>query len=336
MLAPGGPHGSQARSARWLCDLTPPDSASATARNRSGGRALRVASRRVEALGSFLRSWTFDPVLGLGLIGAAAAYLWAVLRVDARDPDHPWGRRQTASFLTGLALCWFVLLGPVGAYDDTFFWAHMAQHIALMMLVAPLLLLGSPVLLLLRVSTPAFRRTWVLPVLHGRVLTALTRPAVGWLVFAGVLIGTHFSPFYEFSLEHPLVHDYVEHPLYLAAALLYYYPLLPGNPGPRRVPYNLRAVSLFSMMFPETMTGFFLYASTYVMYPFYLHVDRPFGPPPLVDQQLGGALMWGGSMIIDTVWVALAVAAWLRSEARLAARIDVQTLSRLPGVPHRP
>jgi cytochrome c oxidase assembly factor CtaG len=290
----------------------------------------------VAAVGIWLGSWTFDPVLLVGLVGTAAAYLWASHRVDVRDPNHPWDRRRTASFLTGLALCWLVLLGPVGYYDDTFFWAHMVQHLALMMLIAPLLLLGSPVLLILRASTPSFRRSWVLPVLRGRVLTALTRPVVGWVVFAGVLVGTHFSPFYEFSLEHPLVHEYVEHPLYLAAALIYYYPLLPGNPGPRRVPYSLRAVSLFSMMFPETMSGFFLYASTYVMYPFYLHAERPFGPPPLVDQRLGGALMWAGSMIIDTVWVTLAVLAWLRNEGRVATRIDVQTLSEQPALRGHP
>jgi len=289
----------------------------------------------VAALGIWLESWTFDPVLGPLLIAAAVVYLWAVRRVDARDPGHPWRRRCTVSFLSALALSWFVLLGPVGFYDDTFFWAHMVQHIALMMIIAPLLLLGSPVLLLLRACTPAVRRTWVLPVLRGRVLTFLTRPAVGWLVFAGVLVGTHFSPFYEFSLEHPAVHTFVEHPLYLTAALIYYYPLLPGNPGPRRVPYGVRAGSLFGMMFPETMAGFFLYASTYVMFPFYLHAERPFGPSPLVDQQLGGALMWGGSMVIDTVWVSLAVMAWLRSEKRLATRIDMQTLSELPALPRR-
>ena len=296
----------------------------------------RVLSRRVAAVGIWLGSWTFDPVLGPALICAALGYLWAASRVSRRHPEHPWRRRSTASFLSALALCWFVLLGPVGFYDDTFFWAHMVQHIALMMLIAPLLLLGSPVLLLLRASTPGFRRTWVLPALRSRLLAALTHPAVGWLLFAGVLVGTHFSPFYEFSLEHPLVHTYVEHPIYLTAALIYYYPLLPGNPGPRRVPYSVRAGSLFGMMFPETMSGFFLYSSTHVIYPFFLHAPRPFGPVPLVDQQLGGALMWAGSMIIDTVWVSFAVLAWLRSESRLATRIDLQTLSELPALPGRP
>jgi cytochrome c oxidase assembly factor CtaG len=287
----------------------------------------------VAALGAFLGSWTFDPVLGSALLATAAAYLWAARRTSVRRPHQPWPRRCTVSFLAGLGLCWFVVLGPVGASDDTFFWAHMVQHIALMMLIAPLLLLGAPVLLLLRVSTPRMRRTWVLPVLRSRILTFLTRPAVGWLIFAGVLVGTHFSPFYEFALEHPLVHDYVEHPLYLGAALIYYYPLMAGNPGPRRISAGLAAASMFAMMFPETMTGFFIYASRYLMYPFYGGVERPFGPAPLADQQLGGALMWGGSMVIDSIWVVLAVMAWLRSEKRLATRIDLQTLAELPAVP---
>lgn len=288
------------------------------------------------AVGTFLGSWTFDPVLGCLLIATAVGYLVAARHVDRRTPDHPWPRGCTVAFLAALALCWFVLLGPVGVYDDTFFWAHMVQHIALMMLIGPLLLYGAPILLVLRVSTPSFRRTRLLPVLRSRVVTFLTRPAVGWVIFAGVLVGTHFTPFYEFALEHPLVHTYVEHPLYLGAALVYYYPLMAANPGPHRVPYGIRALSMFGMMFPETMTGFFIYGSRYLLFPWFGRVERPFGPPPLVDQQLGGALMWGGSMIIDSLWVVLAVMAWLRSESRLATRLDVATMGELPAVQGRP
>jgi len=295
-----------------------------------------VASAPVGRTLTILGSWTFDPVLGTGILLAALAYGWAVHQVNRRQSASPWPRRYTISFMSALAIAWISLLGPIGAYDDTFFWAHMLQHIAQMMLIAPLLLLGAPVLLVLRVSTRAVRHEWVIPVLRSRVLAWLTNPVVGWLIFAGVLIGTHFSPFYEFALEHPLVHDYLEHPLYLGAALIYYYPLLSANPGPRRIPYGLRAASLFTMMFPETMTGFFIYASNYLLYPYYGRVHRPFGPSPITDQQLGGALMWAGSMLIDSVWVIIAVVDWLRSEGRLAERIDMQTLRELPALPGRP
>ena len=82
------------------------------------------------------------------------------------------------------------------------------------------------------------------------------------------------------------------------------------------------------------MTGFFIYASPYVMYPFYARVDRPFGPGALADQQLGGALMWAGSMLIDAGWVTLAAYAWLLSEARRGRRLDAVLARELRARPH--
>ncbi len=275
-----------------------------------------------------LGTWTFDPLLALMLVACGCGYGWALRTLSQRKPMIAWPRRYTVSFFAGLALTWFVLLGPVGAYDDIFFWAHMTQHIMIMMVAAPLLLLGAPVLLLLRVSSRRVRRRYVLPVLRSRAVAALTHPVVSWALFAGAIVGTHFSPFYDFALRHPLVHLYVEHPLYLGAALVYYYPLLSPNPVRNRLSPGLRVVSLSLMMVPEAMSGFFIYSSQYLLYPYYGTVARPFGPGPLADQQLGGALMWAAGMIIDSIWVALAAHEWLRSEERRAHRIDLETLAQ--------
>ncbi len=277
----------------------------------------------------FLGSWTFDPLLAGALVLAGVGYLWGVRVAARRRPGPPWPARRTTSFLIGLALVWVVTLGPIGAYDDVFFWSHMAQHIVLMMVAAPLLMLGAPILLALRASTRAFRRAWILPVLNGRVVAFLTHPVASWVIFAGVLMGTHFSPFYEFALEHPNVHNYLEHPLYLGAGILFYWPLLDGNPSRRKLPHVGRVLSMFLMMAPETMTGFFIYSAGHVLYPFYDSVARPFGPGPLRDQQWGGALMWGGSMVIDTVWIAVAALAWYRHEERRAVRVDQRVAREL-------
>jgi putative copper resistance protein D len=272
----------------------------------------------------FLWAWSFDPYLGTGIVVAAVAYLSAATTVSQRDPGRPWPWRKTACFLGGLAVCWIALLGPIGSWDDVFFWSHMTEHILLTMAVAPLLVLGSPVLLILRVTRPAARRRWLVPVLRSRTVRVLTSPLLTWVLFAGILIGVHFSPFYEYALTHPAVHNYVEHPLFLVGALLFYYPLLDGNPQPRQVPHWLRVASLGAMMAPEAMTGFFLYASNHVLYPYYATVARPFGPNPLTDQQLGGALMWGGSMVIDAGWMMFAVVVWLRAEQAKTARLDAR------------
>ncbi|MCW2936158.1 MAG: putative copper resistance protein [Actinomycetia bacterium] len=281
-----------------------------------------------------LGTWTFAPFPGLVILVTAAAYVAAAVTVSRRNPGRPWPAARTACFLGGLLLAWIVILGPVGAYDDVFFWAHMVQHIVLMMIIAPLLLLGRPVLLLLRVTRPEARRRMIVPVLRSRAVRVLTDPVLTWLLFAGTLIGTHFSPFYNYALYHPAVHDYVEHPLYLGVALLYYYPLLDGSAGQHRTPHGARVVSLGLMMMPEALTGFFIYAQGHVLYSWYVAVARPFGPNPLTDQQIGGAMMWGGGMLLDTGWMIVAVAAWLNAEQAKTRRIDAELArQQVPACP---
>ena len=70
------------------------------------------------------------------------------------------------------------------------------------------------------------------------------------------------------------------------------------------------------------------------MYPLYSHVDRRFAPGALTDQQLGGALMWAGSMAIDTVWIALAAHEWLLSESRRGRRLDAILAKEMQAQPH--
>ncbi|MEO7069381.1 MAG: cytochrome c oxidase assembly protein, partial [Nostocoides sp.] len=268
------------------------------------------------------------PLPTLAVLLAAGAYLRAAREVGRRYPDSPWPRSRTVAFLTGTTLLFLVLVGPVGAYDEVFFWAHMVQHVTIMMVAAPLLLLGSPVLLALRASTPQRRRP-IVAVLRSRPVHLLTNPVITWALFAGAMLGTHFTPFYNYALTHPAVHDYVEHPLYLSVALLYFYPLVGDNPLPHGPPALTKVISLIAQMGPESMTGFFIYTSRGLLYPAYAHSNRPFGPGPLADQQLGGALMWCGGMVIGAVWISVAVAGWLKAESRKARRMDRQIAAEL-------
>ena len=278
-------------------------------------------------LWEFATHWSFEPALALGLVLALVAYLAAARAVSRRHPSQTWPLRHTFFFVAGLTLILLVTLGPVGAYDDDFFWAHMTQHIVLMMLAAPLLLLGEPVLLVLRTSSRATRRRVVLPFLRSRPVRFLTNPVVSWLVFAVVLVATHFTGFYEYALEHQAVHNYVEHPLYLGAGLLYFYPLLGTSPGGSAMNPFSKVVSLFLMMVPEAMVGFAIYTSGAVLYPFYAAVDdRPWGPSTaLLDQRLGGAIMWSSGMLLNAVWISVAAWEWMRSEEVKGRRIDALT-----------
>ena len=123
-------------------------------------------------------------------------------------------RIRIVTFIAGLLAIEIALQSIVERYDTTLFSVHMVQHLLLTLIAPPLLALGAPVTLLLRVSRPGFRRRFLLPILHSRVASVLSFPVFTWFFFAAVMWATHFSPIFERSLEDPGVHD-AEHALYL-------------------------------------------------------------------------------------------------------------------------
>lgn len=277
---------------------------------------------------ALLTAWEFAPVPSVALIAAGAAYGLGASRVTREVPAHPWQRRRTACFMAGLAVAAFAVVGPPGAFDDVFFYAHMTQHILLTMVAAPLLVLGDPVLLALRASTRATRRRVWVPLLRSSVVRAATNPVVGWIFFVGVMAATHLPRVYDGFLAHPILHDYLEHPLYLLSAVVYFHPLLVQSTGARPVPHWIRLVSLFTMMVPMAMVGFAIFAVPHVAYSYYAHVARPFGPATLADQHLAGILMWSTTMVTGVVWLTVAGYHWLQHEEQRTRRHE-DALARL-------
>ena len=124
-------------------------------------------------------------------------------------------------------------------------------------------------------------------------------------------LGTHFSPLADLGMVNSAAHA-LELLLFVVGGVIYYYPLMSGNPQPNEVPHSVRVISLFAMMVPETMVGFFLYASSQMLHD--TGMPAMGAPSALTDQHIGGALMWSMGMIIDSVWVVLAVTDFLANE----------------------
>ena len=269
-------------------------------------------------MSEFLASGTFDLFLVVNLLLAAGWYAWAVRRVRKTGT---WSRLASGCFYIAIALLALTYLGPIAAWSHTFFWAHMTQHLVVMMVVAPLLVLANPVTLAFRASSAATRRRWVVPVLRSRAVRILTNPWVTWVLFAGALLGTHFTPFYDLALRNHDLDYFVEQPLYLIAALLFYFPLIGANLQPRRPSHAVRLLSLGTMMFPEALVGAVIYFASVPLYSAFDTV-RPFGLSVLDDQRLAGGLMWALVMVVDSGWMMLAAAEWFTSEQKKEAALD--------------
>lgn len=276
-------------------------------------------------MGEFLASGTFDLFLLVNLLLAGGWYAWAGRRVRRTGT---WSPLASACTYIGLGILAVTYLGPIAAWSHTFFWAHMTQHLLVMMVAAPLLVLGNPVTLAFRASSSVTRRRWVVPVLRSRAVRILTNPWVTWVLFAGALLATHFTPFYDAALRNHDLDYFVEQPLYLVAAVLFYFPLIGSNLQPRRPSHAVRLLSLGTMMFPEALVGAVIYFASVPLYPAF-DVARPFGPAVLDDQRLAGALMWALVMVVDSGWMMLAAAEWFTSEERKTAGIDAEIAREL-------
>src|SRR6202020_3102642 len=122
-----------------------------------------------------LSRWQFAPVVTAFVVVAAGLYLWGVLRVRRRHPARPWPLYRTALFLGGLAVVVIATQSGIGSYDDVLFWDHMVQHLLLLMVAPPLLVLGQPATLLLHASRNPVH-TWTKKLLRSRPAQWLTCP----------------------------------------------------------------------------------------------------------------------------------------------------------------
>jgi putative membrane protein len=283
------------------------------------------------SVGALLFAWTFEPLPALGIVAAIVWWRWAIGRVKAAHPAKPVPRGRTLAFLGGMAAIAVALLSGIARYDTALFSVHMVQHILLALVAAPLIALSAPITLLLRVSSTATRRRWILPVLHARVTRIVSFPVVTWLVFAAVMWGTHFTPLFDAALEDPLIHDF-EHALLLGSALLFWWPAVALDPAPWRMTHPVRALYTFLQMTQNTFLAVVLLNAQIVLYPHYATLARTWGPSPLADQQLAAGIMWVAGDVIFLSAIMLQLVGWSRAEGRDAPRADRQAAIELAEI----
>jgi putative copper resistance protein D len=235
-------------------------------------------------------SWQLAPEIILPLLFISFKYLRASKGAQV-------SKRQVALFLSGIASALLVIVTPVGMRAMDYFSLHMVQHITLMMVTGPLLVLGTP---------NSFHPT-------SKFFRTLTDPIVSWICYALLMIGVHLPGPHTFIMENAWAHTYIEVPLYIALPYFFYFNLLDRNLINRRVSPAIAVISLFLMMVPETLTGFFIYTAPGSIY------NQMY---TLNDQRIGGSLMWSGAMIIDTIWMSIAVFHWIKSEEKKSRDID--------------
>jgi putative membrane protein len=240
--------------------------------------------------------WTLEPTVTFGLLGLVVVYAVLMRRgqLSSSDDVSPWFasvRLRPVFFAMGIISGFVALASPIDTGGDTYLLSlHMVQHLVLMMVAPPLVLLGicgaAPV-----ADDVAWR--W-----RG-LWTWLTRPWPATLLFNAVLLVWHIPALYDATLTTEPIHVF-EHLTFIAVGVIFWWPIV--DPLRRR---QTRPVSPFQKIamlvlagIPPTVLGFVLALGQSPYYDFYARAPRLWGISAVSDQQLAGVIMLGVGNLI--------------------------------------
>ncbi|MGH2516004.1 MAG: cytochrome c oxidase assembly protein, partial [Ktedonobacterales bacterium] len=226
-------------------------------------------------------SWSFDPQIWLGVAVVALLYTFG-LRYSLRSgltTQISWWR--CACFAGGLATIILALESPLDAWSGIYLWSHMLQHLLLVLLAAPLLLLGAPLWPIWRATPLGARRgslRWLMMHPKPRRLglaigRALGSPRVAWVAFVFVFDAWHVPALYDLTLRNQTVHD-LEHALFLFTALLFWAQVIPSHPLKPKLNYGARAMYTMSAGFATSLPAIPLTFAVTPIYGYYATLPR--------------------------------------------------------------
>ncbi len=267
--------------------------------------------------------WSHDPFMITVLALSAVSYSFGLRRLWRHaGPGHGIRRWHALAFAFGWLTLVLALLSPLDAVSDVLFSAHMTQHELLMLLAAPLLVLGRPWLALLWTLPSAPRKRALSVTLSPRarrIWRVASHPALVLVVHGVVLWLWHLPALFQAALQSELVHG-VQHATFFFTAALFFWALFDGRFG--RAGYGASVFFVFLTALHSGVLGALLTVAPGLWYPIHAARTSFWNICALADQQLAGLIMWvpaGAALLV----IGLALfAAWLRESERRTARSE--------------
>ena len=261
--------------------------------------------------------WTWDPLVLSGLAIGVAIYARGAIRLwheaGAGRGVPAW---RAASYGAGILVVAIALISPIDHASDVLFSAHMVQHELLMLVAAPLVVLGRPLVpavwaLPERARVRLLRQTQPI-----RVWRTLTSPVSALALHAVTRLLWHVPVLFDAALADERIHA-LQHLMFFATAVVFWWALVDGKYG--RAGYGIGIAFVFVTMIYSGLLGAVLALGDHALYAHAAPTAR-WGVDPLGDQQRAGLIMWVPAGVIMTATALAILAAWLGQSAARAGR----------------
>jgi len=263
--------------------------------------------------------WTWRFEIPLLLVVLTVVLYWVGCR-RTYTPERSRGAqvRRSACFYTAMAVAFFALCPPFHWYADRLFWVHMIQHVLLMMVAAPLVVLSRPWIRLFRVLPLGSRRTLARAFSDKGHLGPLSSvghwlgtPPVSLALFAIVLLGWHVPVLFNATLTSSLLHA-LEHTMFIAVAIMFWKQVIPSPPLKIVLGQWGRVMYITAAMAVSWALSLWLALSTHPLYAHYAQLSsRPGGISAMTDQQLAAGVMWVPGSVTFVIVLLVYFVGWL-------------------------
>ena len=253
-----------------------------------------------------LTGWTWPPFILMPLLLAAALYGLGTIRMLRRTTN----RKSFVGPIFWFALGWTSLVialdSPLHELGEQLFWVHMTQHEILMLISAPLLVLGRPMIAFLWALPPAWRGT-AAGLGHSKTFKKgwafVSAPLWAWLASALALWIWHVPLLFDQTLRSDWIHA-AQHTTFLLTAVMFWWPVLNRTPA---LGYGGALVYVFTTILHTSVLGALLTFAPRAWYSSYVMTAPAWHLTALEDQQIGGLIMWipAGTLLLMVALVLL-------------------------------
>jgi putative membrane protein len=223
--------------------------------------------------------------------------------------NYPIGQWRKAAFIAGILVIMLALISPLDSLSAALFSAHMVQHLLLILLAAPLLILSRPTAPILRALPRAWAKSfaWLFTnSLLQTILQQLSKLGVAVFLHLAALALWHLPALYGLGLLNSFAHV-LEHASFFLTAMLFWWAIYQPKD------YGFRILAIFVVMMASGLLGALMSFTKTAWYPEHAAFTPAWGLSPLEDQQLAGLFMWIPPSLVYVLAAALLLAAWIGS-----------------------
>ena len=264
---------------------------------------------------NLLLAWNTNPLPSLGLFLAAYIYINGLNRWS--HPSHPISQWQRISFFSGLIVIFLALQSPIDPLAEHQFSIHQVQHLLLRMIGPLLVLSGAPLTPMLRGAPPWFLQVVIKPIVRvsvsHQIYGFITNPVLTTLVFIATIYLWQIPAVHDMAVRSDLVHSGM-HSTMLISGFMFWWLVIDPKPHRSRLHFALRILYLGLIVIPNTILGASITFSSHLLYEAYQEFPQPLGLSPLIDQQLGGLILWVVGDMMSILAAGIVMILWYKKE----------------------